>query len=680
MKKKILLGLMAAWSLSMQAGEDIERLKGCWTDTTNTQWTYGFFDHFAIYQNDFWNYDQISLRRKKGRVTLRKGRQTATLHIRFLPGKDSLCLIGPDPGNAYAHAVRRCDVPPVPQETSPATAPPAAYAADSAVVQGYVPSQKATEQISISVASPFHESEQTIHAHTDSTGRFSATVPVTGMTETYITCQAGGLVVPAILAPKDTLTLYAAPGGQVFLMGKSAAFNRERLEGFRQINAVWSADRTQPDSLSPDEWKSHCLQRMRLQRQALEAYARSTPKPSRRTLDYFDQHITMQCADQMLQRRFALDKKQFERLPPAFLHTVDSLLELARPPYTGHEALHRALRAYCHYHSTPFPASMTLPAVTLADYLQRNRLHTFSSRELSDLKLLEEGTSMAISLLYLKTDSNTGKARMAPYQEAIKRSEQLLEGEEFKRLMDTYQDQIAPWAIRRGIEKELAPLHRLHLPDELKAFYATTVLTRELDRRRMPYPPEILSFAREQLHNPELYALVAARQRHYQRLQGLALNHPQSLKSTDSLEDIKEPAKLWEEILKPHKGKIIYADFWGTWCSPCKWQMEAVPAVKEALADEADIVFLYLAVHSPEESWLNFLKETDLTGPQSIHYNLPPEMGEMLTRHLSVSAYPTYLLIGRDGRIIDRHPPTPRAGERLVDYLRRMIHPDTPTE
>ena len=181
-----------------------------------------------------------------------------------------------------------------------------------------------------------------------------------------------------------------------------------------------------------------------------------------------------------------------------------------------------------------------------------------------------------------------------------------------------------------------------------------------------------MDFAHELLHTPELYALVANRQKYYQQLQARTLSHPQSLRSTEGLENINDPARLWAEIIKPHKGKIIYADFWGTWCTPCKWQMEAVPALKASLADEKDIVFLYLAVHSPQESWLNFLKETDLTGPQAVHYNLTPEMRHMLTRYLSVSAYPTYLVIDRNGHIADRNPPTPRDRTQLAEYLRSM--------
>ena len=50
MKKGILLLLAAAWGLSLQASGGAGRMKGCWADTANRQWTHAFFDRFAIFQ------------------------------------------------------------------------------------------------------------------------------------------------------------------------------------------------------------------------------------------------------------------------------------------------------------------------------------------------------------------------------------------------------------------------------------------------------------------------------------------------------------------------------------------------------------------------------------------------------------------------------------------------------
>lgn len=80
-------------------------------------------------------------------------------------------------------------------------------------------------------------------------------------------------------------------------------------------------------------------------------------------------------------------------------------------------------------------------------------------------------------------------------------------------------------------------------------------------------------------------------------------------------------------------------------------------------------VFLYLANRSPEESWKNIIKEYGLAGEQVVHYNLPNKLQDPLEKYLQVKHYPTYLLIDRNGEIVDREPPRPSSEKRLVDYL-----------
>jgi hypothetical protein len=66
-----------------------------------------------------------------------------------------------------------------------------------------------------------------------------------------------------------------------------------------------------------------------------------------------------------------------------------------------------------------------------------------------------------------------------------------------------------------------------------------------------------------------------------------------------------------------------------------------------------DIVYLYLANRSSEESWKNVIKEYNVTGDNVVHYNLPAEQQTAIERFLGVNGYPTYKLIDRYGNILD---------------------------
>ena len=66
-----------------------------------------------------------------------------------------------------------------------------------------------------------------------------------------------------------------------------------------------------------------------------------------------------------------------------------------------------------------------------------------------------------------------------------------------------------------------------------------------------------------------------------------------------------------------------------------------------------DIVYLYLANNSSEESWKNVIKEYNVTGDNVVHYNLPTEQQTAIEHFLGVNSFPTYKLIDRDGNILD---------------------------
>ena len=115
-------------------------------------------------------------------------------------------------------------------------------------------------------------------------------------------------------------------------------------------------------------------------------------------------------------------------------------------------------------------------------------------------------------------------------------------------------------------------------------------------------------------------------------------------------------------------------DFWGTWCVPCR---EEMPAVKELAAQYAgkDVVFVFLAYRSPEDSWLNVIRELGMTAPNIVHFNLPDEQMQLLVDKFGVTSYPTHILVDRKGNIRPENVPglwvddkaLPDAIDRLLD-------------
>ena len=110
------------------------------------------------------------------------------------------------------------------------------------------------------------------------------------------------------------------------------------------------------------------------------------------------------------------------------------------------------------------------------------------------------------------------------------------------------------------------------------------------------------------------------------------------------------------------RGKVVYLDFWGTWCGPCLQEMPASLALRQKFAGR-DVVFVYIAVGDAEAKWQRVLAAEHLTGPGSVHLRA---VGQEVPTRYQVNKYPTYWLIGRDGRIVAGDAPRPSGGDATV--------------
>ena len=75
------------------------------------------------------------------------------------------------------------------------------------------------------------------------------------------------------------------------------------------------------------------------------------------------------------------------------------------------------------------------------------------------------------------------------------------------------------------------------------------------------------------------------------------------------------------DIMKKYKGKVVYVDFWATWCPPCKSQMPHSLKLEHDLKDK-DIKFVYICIDSPEKDRLTYLSKNKFLGD---HYTGCPK-------------------------------------------------------
>lgn len=129
---------------------------------------------------------------------------------------------------------------------------------------------------------------------------------------------------------------------------------------------------------------------------------------------------------------------------------------------------------------------------------------------------------------------------------------------------------------------------------------------------------------------------------------------------------------LLATILEPHRGKVVYADFWGSWCGPCKEQLKHMQAVKDELKGK-NVIYLYFANNTPEDVRQVIVKKLGLYGDNIFHYNLPYEQQESIERLLGVTRFPTFMLFDKNGKLVSSDAPFPQHIEALINKINKYL-------
>jgi len=130
----------------------------------------------------------------------------------------------------------------------------------------------------------------------------------------------------------------------------------------------------------------------------------------------------------------------------------------------------------------------------------------------------------------------------------------------------------------------------------------------------------------------------------------------------------KDSKDFHNQLFSKYSGKYVYVDFWATWCGPCRREMPVSKILHEKYKGK-NIVFLYLCCASDRTSWENTIKSEQLTGE---HYFLNADEENYLSSFFSINGYPTYVVVGPDGKLIDNNPPRP-SSQGIGNYLNELI-------
>lgn len=125
--------------------------------------------------------------------------------------------------------------------------------------------------------------------------------------------------------------------------------------------------------------------------------------------------------------------------------------------------------------------------------------------------------------------------------------------------------------------------------------------------------------------------------------------------------------------LSDYRGKVVFVNFWATWCPPCKKELPDIEKLyREYGQNSGDVIFLGITNPSSTRYPNNQDKDKNeitafVNGNGYTFPTLFDESGEVL-RNYSISAFPTTFMIDREGRIFGYVP-----GMMTEDIMRNVI-------
>lgn len=125
---------------------------------------------------------------------------------------------------------------------------------------------------------------------------------------------------------------------------------------------------------------------------------------------------------------------------------------------------------------------------------------------------------------------------------------------------------------------------------------------------------------------------------------------------------------LYLHIINQFKGKVVFIDFWATWCGSCLASINHAKPYKEKLKKEP-IEFVYITNSTSPIKTYN----DAVTNIKGHHYRLNDEQWRHLVKMFNIKAIPHYLFVDKEGNLIDDNLGAPFYNGKFDKLLEKYL-------
>ena len=629
-----------------------------WRNSTTGDWLIGFSSRHVIYDNKVWDIVSQTEKNDAYMLTLDGGET-----IKVDKMKKGLRAITIGKGKSIACSpittAALSDYPT--KDTRKGFVDNGYREGDSVTIIGWLKDmpQQAWErgkEFSVGIENIFSDKEESSYAKMDSLGRFSLKMPILNASQAFLDWRRTSK--STLLEPGKTyFFLYDFMTGQMLWMGDDVRLQNELLAHPHD----WNEDRIDHDEqgkVSAMQFKTRTDNSREASMRKLQDCLAQHPNLSQRYIDYLSGYYLTSQGESMMQARFAMPAYE---LPQEYMDYVGSeLWQKACKPYTLY-------RDFCTF---------------MRDYLDQLR-----DTQQEDWGELFRNTALRLEkqgVISLTDDEReTLNQYMAMHKQLEIDVKKNITQQERDSIINAFNTSATLTRLIALIERGGKPLQdemnlatyrqSLSIIDSvgcdrsLRDICLSRQYYKTIDQTRQPLPDAIVNMMEQEVQLSSAKAAVMALQNKYLEIQQRDITKSGNLKTNDDVANMSDGEQILRKLTEPYHGRLVLLDIWGTWCGPCKAALKHSQEEYERLKDY-NLVYLYLANTSPEESWKNVIKEYNVTGKNVVHYNLPADQQSAVEHFLQVHSFPTYKLIDRNGKVLDVN-----ADPRNLDALARLL-------
>lgn len=114
------------------------------------------------------------------------------------------------------------------------------------------------------------------------------------------------------------------------------------------------------------------------------------------------------------------------------------------------------------------------------------------------------------------------------------------------------------------------------------------------------------------------------------------------------------------------KGKVVFINFWATWCPPCIAEMPTIEKLYSNFQNDPEVAFVLMDVDANQEKTRKFLKKHNINSP--IYYpasSIPNEFYD--------GTLPSTVVLDKNGNIVEKWSGMRNyGGDKMVEFLKAL--------